>query len=301
MAIQGEYDYSTFDNIYKYLKSDNFFVFDVSLSKNNIKYENSIGLDTLFDNEEYLIKSKIHIKEPISEGPDFKYKINKDGFRTKHLEKLNSDNTNVLFLGCSVTSGVGLPEELVWTSIVTDEMNKKFGNVVSYNLAVHGTGVDQNFHNLRVFIDKYGKPDYVFILLPGFERFVIYNQEGRLFLEITKASKGSEMYKKFRVVKELIKHGSLEDLILSAVEKIHMIEFLCKSLDIKLLWSTWHEGYMKICEEVDFKNYIHVHTKEIPENKNNTPYWAIARDLSHFGSAYHEIVANKFLKHIDLT
>jgi len=298
MVIQGKYDYSSFDSIYKYLDKNNFFVFDPSLSMVNLEHENEIGLKSYIDNDGYLIKSKIHITENITDGPEFVYKINKYGFRTNHLEKLNKKNVNVLFLGCSITSGVGLPEELIWTSLVTKELKKRFGNVVSYNLAVHGSGVDQNFHNLRVFIEKYGKPDYVFMYLPGFERFVIYNDKANYFLKITGAEKGSESYKKFRVVKQLVKHSSLEDLILSAVEKIHMIEFICNSLNIKLIWSTWHENYMHICESVNFKNYIHVHSKIFPENINNVPYWLVARDLTHFGSGYHEVTANNFLKHV---
>jgi hypothetical protein len=311
MNYDYEYDFESFKDIKPYLMSNSFQIFEKSLYDNFPEFKED---GTSYYNEDgFLIKEKMHSGEFVSESENKNspiiYKINKHGFRSDQFKKFEPENTNILFLGCSFTSGVGLPENLIWKSFMLNEMEKKFDNIVSYNLGVQGHSIHNCVNNFRVFIDKYGKPDYVFALFPGIERFTLYNAGQKDFVKVNATSwkelKG--IYPKF--VSDYVTAISTEDLIFSAIHSLHMLETICNQIGIKLIWSSWNQAQSKIFNEIDFKNFIEVEYPQrinlskdfdtIPyygENIDNLPYWNIARDLSHPGSGYHKIISKNFLQ-----
>ena len=74
------------------------------------------------------------------------YRFNQFGFRA---DEFDSPGSNVLFLGCSHTLGVGLPYESTWTHIVSSELTLK-----NYNLAIGGTSNDTAFRLAHHWIDQ---------------------------------------------------------------------------------------------------------------------------------------------------
>jgi lysophospholipase L1-like esterase len=298
MSINVPYNYITFENIKPYLMSDTFFIFDNSLSKENVNLQSFKNIKWFIDENGYLIKNKTHDKENIFNDESFLYKFNDFGFRTKQFNKLNNNKTNVLFLGCSITSGVGLPENLIWTNQL---INKKNKNINFYNLGMHGASVQQIFHNFITFIKKYGKPSHVFILFPEIDRTIAFDEKNNMFVKITSFHENDVKNKNFYVAKKIKKNNTIEDLILFNIEKIHTIEFLCKEMNINLTWSTWSKDYQKLLKEINFCNYIEIPALGSEELQNyeienilNLKYWDHARDKSHPGTRYHSIIANIF-------
>jgi hypothetical protein len=294
--------------------SSNFSILDSALDRKELDYDkedfysanSNIEQSTEIDKDDYMVKFRLYDHETISEGPYFDYKINSDGFRTKHFEKIDSNNLNILFSGCSFTHGAGLPSEYAWPSKV-ENMISKISNkkIESRNIALGGSNVFQICKNLRVYIEKYGKPDYIFVLFPGFERTIKYQDQNKSksFIKVTITPPHHDNYKKNNGVKHFMESYIIEESILFATDYIHNLEFVCNILDIKLIWSTWEQEYQRMSQELDFDNYIDVPSRQsytIEENTEDEPYWDMARDQNHPGIGYHKLIADKFFSAFSL-
>jgi hypothetical protein len=289
--------------------SDNFSLLDSALDRREIEYQTGENFSKVnsdleqsikIDEDDYMVKFRLYDHEVISDGPYFDYKINLDGFRTKHFEKLSGENLNILFSGCSFTHGAGLPSDYAWPAKVIKMISKVSNkNVEHRNIALGGSNVFQICKNLRIYIEKYGKPDYLFVLFPGFERTIKYQDQNnsRSFIKVTITQPHHENYKKNNGVKHFMESYVIEESILFATDYIHNLEFVCRALGIDLIWSTWSEDYKKMSEELGFNNYIDVPSREsytIEENTENDPYWYMARDRNHPGIGYHKLIADRF-------
>lgn len=120
------------------------------------------------DSEE-AYKAKGNLYKPT----DFGYTLNKKGYRSIEFDK-TSKNPKIMFVGCSFTTGIGVPFESVYTSIVTDLMSKHFGvEFEQHNLGLPGYGADamaQVVYQATSVI----KPDIVLALFPGMQRRQYY-------------------------------------------------------------------------------------------------------------------------------
>jgi hypothetical protein len=83
------------------------------------------------------------------------YKFNSHGFRA---DEFDSPRSNVVFLGCSHTLGVGLPVESTWPYIVSAKLKLK-----NYNLSVGGSSNDTAFR-LAYYLIKQLQPTLVIFL-----------------------------------------------------------------------------------------------------------------------------------------
>jgi len=102
----------------------------------------------------------------------FTYSINNQGFRSGEFK----DNTDIMFLGCSMTFGVGLPEENTWAYLVAEKMQTSF-----VNLAIPGGSLKTIFRMLYGWADKLN-PTIVIILCPPEARTEVMTSQ-REFLQ----------------------------------------------------------------------------------------------------------------------
>jgi hypothetical protein len=75
----------------------------------------------------------------------FTYKFNSQGFRCDEF----TSEPSIVFLGCSMTVGIGLPIETTWPSIVSEKLNFK-----CYNLGIGGSSNDTAFRLAYHWLEK---------------------------------------------------------------------------------------------------------------------------------------------------
>jgi hypothetical protein len=104
------------------------------------------------------------------------YKLNNVNLRCDDF-KVEHSGEHILFAGCSNTYGVGTEYERTWAYEVYFDIckNKKVDGY--YNLGNNGATILEIIWQVFAYIDLYGKPDTIFLLLPEIERddaFFVY-------------------------------------------------------------------------------------------------------------------------------
>lgn len=107
------------------------------------------------------------------------YQYNEYGHRSMAPSELPDDY--ILFTGCSITEGVGMAQEYMYSDIVAKHLNKPY-----YNLAVGGSGIDLLVQNLIAFLSFNKKPSKVIIQWPDTSRF--YHIEHDLAMHLMNSS-----------------------------------------------------------------------------------------------------------------
>lgn len=88
------------------------------------------------------------------------YKFNSLGYRTKEIVDL--DNDFLLTFGCSYTEGVGLNENQIWNSLISQHLNLDL-----YNHAKQATGIDVQCYNALFWnMSNLPKPKLVIVQWP---------------------------------------------------------------------------------------------------------------------------------------
>jgi hypothetical protein len=76
----------------------------------------------------------------------FTYKFNSSGFRS---DEFDESEPSIVFLGCSITVGIGIPYKTTWSKIVSNKLNLK-----CYNLGVGGSSNDTAFRHAYTWLGK---------------------------------------------------------------------------------------------------------------------------------------------------
>lgn len=112
---------------------------------------------------------KLKIKVPY--GPDdITYRFNNKGFRCDDFDSWENHPYRILFAGCSLTEGIGLPLDDCWAKILQNKISNKMNTKIPYwNLADGGTGIDHMIRNLYIEGNSL-KPQIIISILPSLER-----------------------------------------------------------------------------------------------------------------------------------
>lgn len=150
--------------------------------------------------------------------------VRTDKYTSQHEGK------HILFAGCSVTHGVGIPDpEDVWTNIVYNKIKETEKVSGFYSVAYPAHSITMQVSMIMRYISEYGKPDVIFFNLPSSARtFVSY--EGQLFLaqiaiQHEAAMPGSML---------LAEHMNFESYL--------TLHEYCKAAGIRLISLTWSEN-----------------------------------------------------------
>lgn len=181
----------------------------------------------------------------ISEEGDWlgiSYEINDHGYRSPEFDR----PADVLTLGCSQTFGIGIEYITnTWPSILSDMLGLSYAN-----LAKGGSSINSQIRRAHAYINKYGKPKYIFAVFPDFDRLEFPAVEYAL-----KPSKSKNALKYLEVMhrkdpdeiqKVSIAPHDARDVIppqfahFFSAQYILMFEKYCKAAGIKLVWSTWN-------------------------------------------------------------
>lgn len=237
-------------------------------------------------------------------GPKVLYRINKDGFRSDNFEPYKKNNLGVLFAGCSLTFGEGLPENLSWPSMLQkklSEFSKK--TIQSYNMGYPAASIQLIIKNTISFINKFGKPKMLFLLLPNIERGIKLDKEISKYVTTIP---GPYMRKKekdrgpSKVYLDFSENYDVSDILLNITVQLNLLENYCNEAGIFFRWATWSPESQEILKELDFKNFLEFdndYFKKI-KNINNLDYWEYGNDGVHFGSSFSTYTSELFFKEV---
>lgn len=142
---------------------------------NYVDYYNHIGPDTLENYQKNLIENKELLKKNNWIDIKIEYSYNNFGFRTYDNFNIDKPEKGNIFLGCSITEGIGLPLEYTWSY----KINKTLGGCF-YNLGQSGTGIETIYRLLKSWAPII-RPNNVYILLNYKCRREFVNKKSHIF------------------------------------------------------------------------------------------------------------------------
>lgn len=97
------------------------------------------------------------------------YNLNSEGLRSDNFKTFH-DKKHILFAGCSNTFGVGTDYEKTWAYMLYQDILKNEELDGYYNVGTNGSTIIEIIFQVCKYIEKYGAPDTIFLLLPEIER-----------------------------------------------------------------------------------------------------------------------------------
>lgn len=224
------------------------------------------------------------------------------------------ENADLLAIGCSVTYGIGLPQETTWPHRLAEELNLSTYNV----LAFPGGSQSLILRQTIEYIYKYGKPKYLVALLPDNDRVDTFSFEAWDVFDYSNKEKADT---KIRSV--MLSAVTNDNNFLGANKRpinvryprymamSSFIQFMrfCELLDIKLVWSTWDNWDALMSKNYDYlkiDKYIRKTYEKVNDMRQNDlinmtchdpdddPHFYVGTDaVKHWGSHYHIHVAER--------
>jgi hypothetical protein len=154
------------------------------------------------------------------------YKFNSEWFRSDHFKK-EHDGLHILFTGCSNTEGVGANIEDTWSHMLYTYLSKSNKVDGYYNLAKSGSGWHTTIQNFMVYVDRYGAPDYLFMLNPNILRYFVWNNNSKSWQYSSSGPDEDHLWDEHK------KHFP------TWVISFKLFLKYCDSIGTKVLWSTW--------------------------------------------------------------
>ena len=192
------------------------------------------------------------------------YTFNRDGFRAD--EFTGGEHDSIVFLGCSLTMGIGMTLEDTWAYNVASTLGLR-----RYNLGVGGGGSDMCFRLAHHWIPRL-RPKYVVMMTPHAGRMeVLLDDENRLYLPNMSSIYGHQFYM------DWLSHPANADM--NRLKSVMGIQMICNSIGVPLI-------------EIPVEDCITIPGKEAC----NT--WA--RDLMHPGKEWNRNMTDLFLERFNL-
>lgn len=183
-----------------------------------------------------------------------KYNFNSYGFRCNEFVAQN----NIVFLGCSLTLGIGINLENTFSQTIANKLNLN-----NCNLALGGGSNDAMFRIAYHWLPRL-KPDVVVCFAPTKERSEIFMNNRHESLMATMPRNNSWYMNYLKEDK---------NFLINYQKNKMAIEYLCEKINSKLL-------------------FLHVEDWEFDYRKD------LARDLLHPGVKSHGLIANEMLKRL---
>lgn len=186
------------------------------------------------------------------DGPrgEFTYKFNSHGFRADEF----SNEPSVMFIGCSMTMGVGIELENTWAHMVARDLGLK-----NHNLATGGSSNDASFRLFNHW-HRIHRPELVVYYSPPRERMEIVTLDRKMVNLLPQGHVVDNMYKQW-----ILAHYNGE---FNQQKNVMAVELLCRESNIPLVWLP-HEQMFKTSDGFE-----------------SIPY-EYGRDLLHPGNGWH--------------
>ncbi len=205
------------------------------------------------------------------------YKTNRYGFRSNEETR----PTKLLTAGCSMTFGIGVPESDTWPAV----FSRLSGCESDFtNIGIPGASIQTVCRTIYDYIQHYGKPKTLLVLVPGLDRTFVGMDKSVIFDEnqlerIDSHSEHISMdvlynfynlnYAKYsrapHIWQEVV---PIDHAIVTSILAIKHLELYCQAADIELVWSTWDHGFNHVASNSKFYNFCSA--KDILYNKDGS-------------------------------
>jgi hypothetical protein len=218
------------------------------------------------------------------------HEYNENFFRSDKFTK-DHNGKHILFMGCSETQGQGDSLENAWAYILYKKINQDEKLSGYFNIAVPGQGIASQILILLEYIDNFGKPDEVFLLMPETSRVIcsFENHLGMLTMILDEKKYSDSDFMNAHIY---------------AIILLRFLESFCINLNIKFLWSTWWEYEENIFIDYKFDNYFSLNMKNIDHiilkkyEQYSDPTRSVTENLTkadgHKGLVIHKYWADMF-------
>jgi len=218
---------------------------------------------------------------PDWEYPHFGYSINKYGFRTTNDIPKEID---IAAYGCSFTYGLGLPESMLYHTLLGNELNKSV-----INFGINGASI-QSIVDVFLITSKHIKMKQAIFLLPSFDRCQIAMSDlitNQLFYMSLIPNFIPTTAKEFGLNGDMIyKYVPDEERIKNFVNSMYLLDYISKIKDIKVYVSSWEEKTHDILKNLKFNNNIVLPRWESKSGEQAAT--DLARDKKHPGPVHHK-------------
>ena len=238
----------------------------------------------------------------LAEKNDFKikpdktitYKMNNYGHRSDDFNPLDSNKTNILFAGCSITFGDALPHQYRWSEFLYNEL--EFEDKGPYQcLGFLGGGADKIVINIMKYCLKFGNPDIIFILYSDFSRQTRYIKDSKHFRSMIELDYSTDP---ISLESEELAYA----LFTQTQNYMRVLEIYCKMQGIKLVTSSWDSNTTHALSKLDLTSYYPMHnldpssidTDWVP--KEDRKFLIRARDGHHDGIINNLMMKKFFLE-----
>lgn len=227
------------------------------------------------------------------------YKLNSldlrsDEFKTEH------DGKHVVFAGCSMTAGEGLPEQFLWPKKVYNKLSQEHKMSGYFNIAFPGATTIDIIIQIFKYMKLYGNPEMIFVCFPDIDREYVNLSS----IDIKQLDQNP------------IKNVKVTKINYMMIGMFLALSQYCKSNGIKLYpfsWSTkenstrfdhfvldprdYFEGF-EFFDDTQLGHHCHNYTK-IDKNDIWQQYYYQAFDESHAGIAaqdfYHQFAYDMYV------
>jgi hypothetical protein len=195
-----------------------------------------------------------------------RYNTNSLGYRTKELADIDQNNFFIAY-GCSFTFGIGLAEDELWTTTVSNELG-----IECLNLGMGGAGMDFIYLNTLTYLkNTHVRPKFVIIQCHEVSRLLMRSLDHYAMLgpNFAVSSNANNMYN------QSIKDNSY---LYTAYLAWHSTMTFWKTAGVPVHCWTQNKEWPALIPGVEFNLSWPTDEEKITKNR--------ARDLQHFPASY---------------
>jgi hypothetical protein len=223
----------------------------------------------------------------------YSYKYNSHGFRCDEFSSLSE--FPILFLGCSMTSGVSLELQYTWPQLLIDNIRKHTNKTIPvWNLAVPGSSIDRQALLLEKYIHKL-RPKLIFFLIPSmYRRLLVIKDEVVDYLPGRQGAHWRPPELDRRLEKMDLVCMDESYAAFESYKNLMIINSLASTHNSKIYFSPGFEGTIdgdivaKLCDQLSCFNNLDISFQAIDT----------ARDNWHPGPITHQQFANSIFEKI---
>lgn len=207
---------------------------------------------------------------------EFEYQYNRQGFRCDSFE--SQSDMPIVFSGCSITMGVGLPISKTWAYNILDKIkNKTRLNIPFWSVATSGSSIELQVLYLTHYIDIL-KPKFVFCLMPPYvRRHIIVNGKEMNYSISRELSFGPDDFtnNELDIVQQAL--PLLSDTsyaIFETIKSLILLNEICKRYNTTVIYDNWYDVSI---------NELNENIKGLKNFTNITGSFDIKTDLARDG------------------